>query len=444
MSVRDEKLSVDEKPTHILSTEVVSVDVRDAIRRNTHYLLIEEMDAEIDVPGEEAVLRAQLERRLETLLGHEAAPLSEAERRDITHEVVGGLLGNGPLDPLIEDPTVTEVMVNGPHNVYVERAGKIYPHDRVFVDEAHLRRVIEHMLMLVGRHADAEGPVVDARLPDGTLLNIILPPLAIDGPVLTLRKPVRDPFTVDDLIAFGSMTEAVAEFLGTCVQGGLNMVVSGGMRAGKTTLLNVLAANIPADERVVTIEDATELHLPQQHVLRLATRPAGIGVVGGGANARDLVSNTLRMRPDRIIVGELMAGETFELLQAMNTGHDGALSSVYASSPRAALDRIEMMALMGDVDVQRGVVREQVSSALDVIVHVARLRDGTRRIVQISEVGGVVGDSIELNDLFRFDSSGGLDEDGRFRGSIRATGVHPRFAGRLEEMGIQLPLGLFS
>ncbi len=443
MSLSDEKVRAGKDATHVVADEVVSVDARDAIRRNTHYLLLEEMDDSIDMAGQESALRAHLERRLDTLLGHEAAPLSEEERREITREVVDGLLGFGPLDALLEDPTITEVMVNGPREIYVERSGKIYPHDRVFVDVDHLNVVIGHMLVTAGQRMDDEH-VIDARLPDGTLLNVIMPPLAIDGPLLTLRKPVRDPFTVDDLIAFGTMTDEVAQFLAACVQGRLNMLVSGGMRAGKTTTLNVLASYVPGDERVVTIEDATELQLRQEHVVRLATRPVGIASVRDGVTAHDLVANSMRMRPDRIIVGELQGGEAFGLLQAMNTGHDGALASVYASSPGDALDRVETMALLGEVEAQRSVVKDQVASAFDVIIHVARLRDGTRRIVQISEVGPVRDGIIETSDLFRFDASNGIDEDGRFKGHITSTGFVPRFTARLEEMGVQLQQGLFD
>jgi pilus assembly protein CpaF len=442
MSLSDEKVRADQESTHLVADEVVSVDTKEAIRRNTHYLLLEEMGDAFDPSGDQRALRTRLERRLDTLLGHDAAPLSEEERLDLTGEVVDGLLGYGPLDRLLEDPSITEIMVNGPHQVYVERSGKIYEHDRVFVDGEHLLRVIAQMLASVGQHVD-DNHVLDSRLPDGTLLNVIMPPLAIDGPLLTLRKPVRDPFTVDDLIAFGTMTEEVADFLAACVQGRLNMLVSGGMRSGKTTTLNVLASYVPAEERIVTVEDATELQLKQEHVARLATRPAGVAGVRGGATARDLVANSMRMRPDRIIVGELQGGEAFGLLQAMNTGHDGALASVYAASPSDALDRVETMTMLGGTDVQRSVIREQVAAAFHVIVHVARLRDGTRRVVQISEVGGVESDVVKTTDLFRFDASNGLDEDGRFKGHIRSTGVAPGFTGRLEEMGVQLQRGLF-
>jgi pilus assembly protein CpaF len=444
VAVKGESAHASEESTRVVAGEVVSVDTKDAIRKSIHFLLLEEMGDDLEASGDEAMQRAQLERRLETLLGKESTPLSDDDRAEITKDVVDGLIGNGPLGALLLDPTVTEIMVNGPHELYVGRAGKLYPHRSTFVDGDHLRRVVRNLLRTAGHHTGLGDPLTDLRLPDGTLMNLVMPPQSLDGPHLTLRKPSRDPFTLDDLVAFGTMTDELAEFLAACVQGRLNILVSGGVRAGKTTLLNVLASSIPADERVIVVEEAAELQLRQEHVVTLATRPVGDGGGQSVVTARQLVANSRRMRPDRIIVGELAGAEVYDLLQAMNTGHDGAMATIYANSLTDGLDRVETMAMLGSSDMQRTVAKEQTASAIDLAVHISRLRDGTRRVVHVAEVCSVDAGVIEVGDLFRFDASGGLDEDGRFRGQIKSTGVRPRFAGRLEDMGVQLQQGLFE
>ncbi|MDP2181739.1 MAG: CpaF family protein [Actinomycetota bacterium] len=421
-----------------------SLDTKDAIKRNIHYLLIEEMGTEIDAtPDDDPSLRYRLEHKLNGLLGQETAPLSASDKREIVEDVIDNIMGYGPIDPLLKDPTVTEVMVNNPRSIFVERAGKIYLTERRFVDEAHLLRVIDKIVSQIGRRIDESSPMVDARLPDGSRVNAVIAPLAINGPILTVRKFSHDPFTAEDLIAFGTMNEKVADFLAACVMGRLNILISGGTGSGKTTLLNVVSSYVPSDERVVTIEDAAELRLHQDHVLRLESRPANIEGKGL-VTIRDLVRNSLRMRPDRIIVGEVRGGEALDMLQAMNTGHDGSLSTVHANAPRDALARLETMVLMSGVDLPVRAIREQVSSALDVLVHLARLRDGTRRIVQISEVEGMEGDTIVLQDLFYFDYSMGLDEDGRFKGRIKSTGLRPKFMRQLEDLGVTVPVEEFE
>ncbi|MDZ4064017.1 MAG: CpaF family protein [Coriobacteriia bacterium] len=439
MSLRERLSSVnDVKQVSVTGDGHASIDTRDAIKRNIHYLLIEEMGTELDAtPDDDPSLHYRLEHKLNGLLGQETTPLSASDKREIVEDVIDNIMGYGPIDPLLKDPTVTEVMVNNPRSVFVERAGKIYLTERRFVDEAHLLRIIDKIVSQVGRRIDESSPMVDARLPDGSRVNAIIAPLAINGPILTIRKFSHDPFTAEDLIAFGTMNEKVAEFLEACVKGRLNTLISGGTGSGKTTLLNVTSSYVPSDERIVTIEDAAELRLHQEHVLSLESRPANIEGKGL-VTIRDLVRNSLRMRPDRIIVGEVRGGEALDMLQAMNTGHDGSLSTIHANAPRDALARLETMVLMSGIELPVRAIREQVSSALDVLVHLARLRDGTRRIVQISEVEGMEGDTIVLQDIFYFDYSMGLDDDGRFKGRIKSTGLRPKFMRRLEDLGVKI------
>ena len=420
-----------------------SHDTKDAIKRNIHYLLIEEMGTELDSAADEIGLRYRIEAKLQDLLNQETTPLSAEDKREIIGDVIDNILGYGPIEALLNDPTVTEVMVNSPRTVYIERAGKIYLTDRHFVDEAHLLRIIDKIVARVGRRVDEASPMVDARLPDGSRVNAIISPLAINGPMLTIRKFSQDPFTAEDLISFGTMNERVSQFLEACVRGRLNILISGGTGTGKTTLLNVVSAYVPGDERIVTVEDAAELRLRQEHVLRLESRPPNIEG-RGQITIRDLVRNTLRMRPDRIIVGEVRGGESLDMLQAMNTGHDGSLSTIHANSPRDALARLETMVLMSGIELPVRAIREQISSALDVLVHLVRLRDGTRRITQISEVEGMEGDTIVLQDIFYFDYSMGVDENGRFRGHVKSTGLRPKFMRRLEDLGVTLPPETFE
>jgi pilus assembly protein CpaF len=334
-------------------------------------------------------------------------------------------------------------MVNGPHSVYVERGGKLEPVGATFVDEDHLRRIIDKIVGAVGRRIDEATPMVDARLPDGSRVNAVVHPLAIGGPFMTIRKFATDPYTIEDLISFGTMNAATARFLEACVVGRLNVIVSGGTGTGKTTTLNVLSSFIPDDERIVTVEDAKELQLHQDHVLPMEARPPNIEG-RGQVTIRDLVRNALRMRPDRIVVGEVRGGEALDMLQAMNTGHDGSITTVHANTPRDALARIETMTLMAGFDLPIRAIREQMSSALDLIVHLTRLRDGTRRITHVTEVQGMEGDVITLQDVFLFDYGMGIDQAGRFKGHLKATGIRPRFAEKLQDLGVKLGAELFA
>jgi pilus assembly protein CpaF len=333
---------------------------------------------------------------------------------------------------------VSEIMVNGHDQLYVERAGRLYTVEAGFTDEAHLRRTIDKIVARVGRRVDEASPMVDARLPDGSRVNAVVPPIALDGSLLTIRKFAADPFTVDDLVTFGTITPQVAAVLRACVHGRLNIVISGGTGSGKTTTLNVLSSFVPADERIITIEDAAELQLRQEHVLRLESRPPNLEG-RGQIEIRDLVRNALRMRPDRIIVGEVRDGAALDMLQAMNTGHDGSITTVHSNSPRDSLARMETMVLMAGIELPERAIREQMASAIDVIVHQSRLKDGTRRITHITEVEGMEGDIITLQDVFTFDFRAGVDANGTYRGTLRSTGLRPRFIERLTDRGIHVP-----
>ena len=334
-------------------------------------------------------------------------------------------------------------MVNNPDTIYVERGGRLYLTDRRFIDTEHLLRIIDKIASAVGRRIDESSPMVDARLPDGSRVNAIIHPLAINGPMLTIRKFSHDPFSADDLVGFGTLSPALSQFLQAVVKGRLNVLISGGTGSGKTTLLNVVSAFVPDDERIVTIEDAAELSLNQPHVLRLESRPSNIEGKGQVA-IRDLVRNSLRMRSDRIIVGEVRGAEALDMLQAMNTGHDGSLSTVHSNSPRDALARVETMVMMAGFDLPVWAIRQQVSSALDLVVHLTRLRDGTRRVTHVTEVEGMEGETVVLQDIYYFDFSAGVDEDGRFLGRLKSTGIRPKFTRRLEDMGIPAPSSLFE
>jgi len=368
--------------------------------------------------------------------------LSRAEREKLLEMILADILGYGPIQPLLDRDDITEVMVNGPYQVYVERNGKLCLTDVKFIDDKHVMYIIERIVAPLGRRIDEASPMVDGRLPDGSRVNAIIPPLSLNGPVLTIRKFRREPFTINDLIRFGTLTPEVAQFLEAAVVARLNIIVSGGTGSGKTTLLNVLSSFIPANERVITIEDAAELQLRQPHVVRLEKRPPNIEGKGG-VSIRDLVINSLRMRPDRIVVGEVRGGEALDMLQAMNTGHDGSLTTVHSNSPRDTLSRIETMVLMAGFDMPVRAIRQQIASAIDLIVHVERMRDGVRRIVQIAEITGMEGDMIVMQDIFVFKQEG-FDETGRIRGQIQPTGLRPRVSDEIERVGIVLPPNIFG
>jgi pilus assembly protein CpaF len=415
-----------------------------ALRQKVHRALVEAVGPELyDAELRAEQLQEKVHELLRRALEEEQTPLTGDERRRLVGEIADDVLGFGPIEPYLRDREVTEIMVNAPDVIYVERDGLIFPADGRFVDETHLRRVIDKMVGQVGRRIDESSPYVDARLPDGSRINAVVAPLCVGGgPYLTVRKFSPDPYRAEDLVAFGTMTAKVAAFLAGCVDGRLNVLVSGGAGAGKTTTLNVLSSYLPAGERIITIEDAAELQLRQPHWLRLEYRPPNLEGKGE-VTIRDLVRNALRMRPDRIVVGEVRGGEALDMLQAMNTGHDGSLSTVHANSPRDVLSRLETMVLMAGVDIPMRAVREQIASAVNLIVHQARLRDGTRRITHVTEVVGMEGEVITLQDVFLFDYRAGVDERGRSRGTIQPTGLRPRFMERLGDLGTRIDPSVF-
>ena len=385
--------------------------------------------------------RQQMSREIQgvasVILAEEGIALPVRHREQITSDVLDEILGYGPIQPLLDDPTITEIMVNRPDQVYAERGGKIFLTDKTFRDDSHIMRIIEKIVMPLGRRVDESSPMVDARLPDGSRVNAIVPPLAVKGPVLTVRKFSREPLTVDDLINFGTLTPEMAEFLSACVRARLNMMVSGGTGSGKTTTLNVLTSFVPNDERVVTIEDAAELRLMQDHVVSLESKPPNLEGKGE-ITIRMLVRNALRMRPDRIIVGEVRGGEALDMLQAMNTGHDGSLTTAHTNSPRDTLSRLETMTLMAGTDLPSRAIREQIAAAIHVIIHQARLRDGSRKVTHITEVQGMEGEVIVLQDLFLYDQRG-VDQKGKVIGKHRATSLRPKLVDRLAQQGIEFP-----
>ncbi len=419
----------------------------DALRKlkdKTASTLFERIGARLNDPSlSEEQLHALVQAELNEVVEEAAIPLSAEQRRRLTQEVRDDVLGYGPLQPLLDDDAISEIMVNGHEMVYIERDGRLQRADTRFASEESLRRVIERIVSRVGRRIDESSPMVDARLPDGSRVNAVIPPLAFNGSSLTIRKFSRDPLKVDDLIRFGTITPEMADLLHACVAAKLNIIVSGGTGTGKTTLLNVLSSFIPDDERIVTIEDAVELQLQQEHVVRLESRPRNIEGKGE-ITIRDLLRNSLRMRPDRIVVGEVRGGESLDMLQAMNTGHDGSLSTVHSNSPRDAVSRLETLVLMAGMELPLRAIREQIASAVDLIIQLTRLRDGTRRVTAVTEVHGMEGQTVTLQDVFVFDYSAGVDSNGRFLGKPKATGIRPRFSERFEELGINLPAGLFG
>ncbi|KPL84050.1 type II secretion system protein E [Thermanaerothrix daxensis] len=414
----------------------------DLLRLKSHLVnaVARELEGKDYIQGEqrrEAVLQA-LQQIYNGLRINLATPVREQLFRDVLDE----LLGFGPLQPLIDDPEISEIMVNGPKKVYIERQGKIIRTNITFANDEQVIRLIEKIVLPLGRRIDADSPTVDARLPDGSRVNAVIPPVAIDGPTITIRKFQKDKLTVDQLIALGSLTPGMAEFIRACVVARFNIIISGGTGSGKTTLLNVLSSFIPADERIITIEDAAELKLQQEHVVRLETKPPD-SEGKGAITVRDLVRNALRMRPDRIVVGEVRGGEALDMLQAMNTGHDGSLTTLHANSPRDAISRLETMCLMAGMDLPIRVIRQQIASAIDLIIHQSRLKDGSRKVTSITEVVGMEGDTVVMNEIFRFEQTG-INADGRVLGEIKPTGIRPMFTPRLEAAGFKLGPEVFG
>ena len=414
------------------------------LRRRVHGRLIEEIGGTLydsDMP--EAELKKMVYTKLEQAVAEERVPLSAADKQRLIESIANDVLGYGPIEPLLNDESVTEIMVNGPSSVYVERAGKAGLAPVKFLDEDHLRRVIEKIVAQVGRRIDESSPLCDARLPDGSRVNAVIPPLAIGGPFLTIRKFAKDPLGIEDLIGFGTLTPSAARFLQACIIGKLNVIISGGTGSGKTTTLNVMSSFIPEGERVITIEDAKELQLRQDHVLCMESRPANVEGKGE-VSIRDLVKNALRMRPDRIVVGECRGGEALDMLQAMNTGHDGSLTTTHANTPRDAMTRIETLVMMAGYDMPIRAIREQMASAVDLVIQIGRQRDGSRKISHITEVQGLEGDVIILQDIFLFDFAAGVGEDGKLLGTLQPTGVRPKFAEKLADHGIKLGAEVFT
>ncbi|MUN62147.1 CpaF family protein [Kocuria sediminis] len=419
-------------------------DALGALKDRVAEALFERIGSRLNDSGlTEASLQIYAREELTQIVDAEQVPLTTEERQRLVREISDDVLGFGPLQRFLDDESVTEIMVNGPDHIFIEQGGRVRLSNAQFKSEDHLRQVIEKIVSKVGRRIDESSPLVDARLEDGSRVNAVIPPLAVNGSSLTIRKFATDPLKVADLVRFGSMSPEMAELLNACVKAHLNILISGGTGTGKTTLLNVMSSFIPHDERIITIEDAVELQLQQEHVVRLESRPANIEGKGE-ITIRDLVKNSLRMRPDRIVVGECRGGEALDMLQAMNTGHDGSLSTIHANSPRDVIARLETLVLMAGMDLPLRAVREQISSAIDVVVQLTRLRDGTRRVTHITEVQGMEGDIVTLQDAFVFDYSAGVDSSGRFLGKAIPTGVRPRFVDRFEELGIHVSPTVFE
>ena len=412
------------------------------MKSRLHRTLINRMDLTKLAALSSEQVHAEVSRLAESVLAQEGAPLSAAERERLVNDVQHELFGLGPLEPLLADPTISDILVNSHKKIYIERRGKIEATNVTFKDDEHLMRVIERIVSSVGRRIDESSPMVDARLQDGSRVNAIIPPLAIDGPVLSIRRFGAEPLRMSALVQNNALTKDIADMLEMCVNARLNVLISGGTGAGKTTLLNALSAYIPENERIVTIEDSAELQLQQPHVVRLETRPPNVEG-RGEVSQRDLVRNALRMRPDRIVIGEVRGGEAIDMLQAMNTGHDGSLTTVHANTPRDALSRLETMIQMTGMRLSDRAMRQQVASALNLVVQVARLSDGSRRVTSISEITGMEGETITMQEIFMYERTG-IDAQGQVIGRFRPTGIRPRFAERLKSCGLQLPRVFFE
>jgi len=418
------------------------LDMYQALKVKIHKKLLDKIDlSNIDLV-EADKFRYDVGRIVEALIAEEEVPLSQSEKASLVTDIQHETFGLGPLEMLLADPDTSDILVNRYNQIYIEKFGKLSRVDLTFRDDAHLMQIIDRIVSKVGRRVDESSPYVDARLPDGSRVNAIIPPLALDGPALSIRRFGLTPLKMSDIVAFGSISPEIDAILRGCVKAKMNILISGGTGTGKTTLLNILSEYIPADERIVTIEDSAELQLKQDHVVRLETRPPNIEG-RGEVTQRDLVRNTLRMRPDRIILGEVRGGEALDMLQAMNTGHDGSLSTIHANTTRDALSRLETMVLMAGMDLPERAIREQVSSAIDVVLQLARLSDGSRKVISISEITGMEGNTVVMQDIFFFEREG-IGPDGKVLGHFRASGVRPVFAKKLKLMGVELPPDIFE
>lgn len=415
------------------------------LKTRIHDRLIDLVDLSLFDSFDEPRLRQEIRKLIERILSEDkqnAIPLNHNERERLFREIQDEVLGLGPLEPFMRDPTISDILVNTYQQIYVERYGKLEPTEARFKDDAHLRKIIEKIVSAVGRRVDESCPMVDARLLDGSRVNVILPPLAIDGPILSIRRFAVDPLELEDLLSLRSLTPEIGELLKGIVKARLNILISGGTGTGKTTFLNVLSRFIPSSERIVTIEDSAELQLKQEHVVRLETRPSNIEGKGE-ITQRDLVKNSLRMRPDRIILGEVRGGEVIDMLQAMNTGHDGSLSTIHANSPRDALLRLETLIGMSGLNMPSGAIRKYIGSALNIIIQLARFVDGSRKIVSFQEITGMEGDIITMQEIFSFEQTG-IDENGKVKGKFRSTGIRPKFVERFKSLDISIPYNLFD
>ena len=423
-------------------SKFLRLDMYQNLKAKIHRKLIERLDfSSIDLIDQD-ILGREIGRIVETLIAEEGTPLSTPERDSLIVDIMHETFGLGPIEPLLSDPDISDILVNRYNQVYIEKLGKLHKVDVTFRDDNHLLQIIDRIVSKIGRRVDESSPYVDARLPDGSRVNAIIPPLSLDGPVLSIRRFGVDPLKMSDILAFGSLTHNMAKILEGCVKSRLNILVSGGTGTGKTTLLNILSEYIPNDERIVTIEDSAELQLKQEHIVRLETRPPNIEGKGE-VSQRDLVRNTLRMRPDRIIVGEVRGGEALDMLQAMNTGHDGSISTIHSNSARDALSRLETMVLMAGMDLPERAIREQIASAVNVVVHLTRLSDGGRKLVSISEITGMEGQTIVMQDIFVYEKKG-IGPDKRVIGEFVPTGVRPWFMEKLRVSGFEVPPHVFE